>query len=79
MVFPTSPLLPCPVLARGRDADAHPSSWPVAVTISVLGVTSGQALARTVGPLIEVPVLIALVYVALGAKRRCYPNAETAT
>jgi ACR3 family arsenite transporter len=42
----------------------------IAVSISVFGVSSGQALAGVVGPLIEVPVLVALVYVALWAQRR---------
>jgi ACR3 family arsenite transporter len=45
----------------------------IAVAIAVFGVTSGQALAGTIGPLIEVPVLVALVYVALWARRRFYP------
>ncbi|CAE7628508.1 acr3 [Symbiodinium sp. KB8] len=44
----------------------------IAVSIGVFGVTSGQALAGVVGPLIEVPVLVALVYVSLWAKRRYY-------
>ncbi len=37
----------------------------IAVAIGTFGATSGQALAGVVGPLIEVPVLVALVYVAL--------------
>jgi ACR3 family arsenite transporter len=45
----------------------------IAVAIGVFGVTSGEALAGVVGPLIEVPVLVALVYVALWARRRFYP------
>ena len=44
----------------------------IAVCIGVFGVTSGQALAGVVGPLIEVPVLVALVYVALRLRRRYY-------
>jgi ACR3 family arsenite transporter len=50
----------------------------IAVAIAVFGVTSGQALAGTIGPLIEVPVLVALVYVALWAKSRWYPVAAEA-
>ena len=40
--------------------------------------TSGQALAGVVGPLIEVPVMVALVNVALWARRRFYPAEEAA-
>jgi ACR3 family arsenite transporter len=48
----------------------------IAVAIGVFGVTSGQALAGVVGPLIEVPVLVGLVYVALRARHRLYPSQE---
>jgi arsenite transporter len=45
----------------------------IAVSIATFGVASGEALAGTVGPLIEVPVLVALVYVSLWARRRFFP------
>ena len=42
----------------------------IAVAIATYGATSGEALAGVVGPLIEVPVLVALVYVSLALRRR---------
>jgi ACR3 family arsenite transporter len=50
----------------------------IAVAIGAFGVTSGQALAGVVGPLIEVPVLVGLVYVALWMAPRLFPGDPTA-
>ncbi|MFJ1791991.1 ACR3 family arsenite efflux transporter [Kitasatospora griseola] len=45
----------------------------IAVAIGTFGVTSGQALSGVVGPLIEVPVLIALVHVSLAWRKKFAP------
>jgi arsenite transporter len=51
----------------------------IAVAIAAYGATSGQALAGVVGPLIEVPVLIALVYLSLALRRRFNQQSTPAT
>lgn len=48
----------------------------IAVAITTYGAASGQALAGVVGPLIEVPVLVALVYLSLALRPRLFASHE---
>ena len=79
--FSTGKLLGLPyaqTASMGFTVASNDFELAIAVSVGVFGAASGQALAGVVGPPIEVPVLVMLVYVALWARRYWRSDSEAA-